>query len=154
MTIFSQPGMRFALAEALVNSLLLDKKFGDMDVSDRRRVTDRVLDTVKGIIMEEIVLLETKIALPQMNVCKVQFAVGEFDMVVHDKESLTCRIYEIKHSKEIVPEQYRHLIDKQNCALTEHYFGKITGKYVIYRGETTDSEGIHYLNVEEYLKTL
>ena len=154
MTVFSQPGMRYALAEALVSSLLLDKRFGDMDVSDRKRVTDRVLDTVKGIIMEEIVLLETKTALPQMTVCKVQFAVGEFDMVVHDTENLTCKIYEIKHSKEVVPEQYRHLTDEQNCALTERSFGKIIGKFVIYRGETTESEGIHYLNVEEYLKLI
>ncbi len=154
LTVFRQPGMRYALAEALVDSLLLDRKFGDLDVSDRRRVTDRVLESVKGILMEEIVLLETKTALPKMTVCKVQFAVGEFDMVVHDRESLTSRIYEIKHSREIVPEQVRHLTDPQNCALTERSFGKITGKYVIYRGETAESEGIHYLNVEEYLKTV
>ena len=68
-------------------------------------------------------MLETKISLPQKTVCKVQFAVGEFDMVVHDKESLTCKIYEIKHGKEIAPEQYRHLVDEQNCALTERSYG-------------------------------
>ncbi len=152
--VFSQPGMRYALAEALVSSLLKDQKFGDMDIADRSRVLDRILDTVKGFIMEEIVLLETKTALPSKKVYKVQFAVGEFDMVVHDEEDLTCRIYEIKHSSEIVPEQYRHLSDEQNIALTERAFGKITEKYVIYRGETTDTDGIHYLNVEEYLKTL
>lgn len=153
-TVFSQPGMRYALAEALVSSLLLNQKFGDMDIADRSRVLDRILDTVKGFIMEEIVLLETKTALPAKKVYKVQFAVGEFDMVVHDDKALTCRIYEIKHSKETVPEQYRHLSDEQNCALTERTFGKITGKYVIYRGETTEMDGIHYLNVEEYLKTI
>ena len=153
-TVFSQPGMRYALAEALVSSLLRDQKFGNMDVSDRSRVLDRILDTVKGFIMEEIVLLETKIALPSKKVFKVQFAVGEFDMVVHDETDLTCRIYEIKHSNKIVPEQYRHLTDEQIIALTERAFGKIIEKYVIYRGETTDTDGIHYLNVEEYLKTL
>ena len=153
-TVLSQPGMRYALAEALVNSLLMDKKFGNMDISHRSRVLDRLLDTVRGVIMEEIVLLETKIALPKQTVCKVQFAIGEFDMVVHDKDSLTCKIYEIKHSREIVPEQYRHLADEQNCALTEHSFGKITNKYVIYRGDSTIVGDIQYLNVEEYLKTL
>ncbi len=153
-TIFSQPGMRYALAESLLSSLLLDKKFGDLDAADRRRVLDRLLDTVKGFIMEEIVLQETKIALRNMKVYKVQFAVGEFDMVVHDEENLTCKIYEIKHSKEIVPEQYRHLIDEEYCSLTEHYFGRITGKYVLYRGVSSESENIHYLNVEEYLKML
>ena len=32
--------------------------------------------------------------------------------------------------------------------------GEITGKYVIYRGESGNMEGIQYLNVEEYLKSL
>jgi len=153
-TVFSQPGMRFALAEALVSSLLRDQKFGNMGVSERSRVLNRILETVKGFIMEEIVLLETRTAFPSEKVCKVQFAVGEFDMVVCDENDLTCRIYEIKHSSEIVPGQYRHLTDGNNIAMMENAFGKILGKYVIYRGVTTDSGGIHYLNVEEYLKSL
>ncbi len=37
---------------------------------------------------------------------------------------------------------------------TEYRFGTITGKYVIYRGEPTESEGIRYLNAEDYLKSL
>lgn len=152
--VFSQPGMRYALAEALVNSLILDEKFNYLDIADRQSVLDRVLDTVRGFIMEEIVLLETKLALPQKEVYHVQFAVGEFDMVVYDPKALTCSIYEIKHSKELVPDQYRHLIDENKCAAAEHRFGKITGKYVIYRGAPGESAGIHYLNVEEYLKSL
>ena len=82
------------------------------------------------------------------------FARGEFDMVVFDPEAAKCSIYEIKHSMEIVEEQYRHLIDAEKCAATEFRFGPITGKYVIYRGQTQDVNGIHYLNVEEYLKGL
>ncbi len=152
--VFSQPGMRYALAEALVNSLILDEKFNYLDIADRQSVLDRVLDTVRGFIMEEIVLLETKLALPQKEVYHVQFAVGEFDMVVYDPATLTCAVYEIKHSKELVPDQYRHLIDEDKCAAAEHRFGKITGKYVIYRGTQTESNGIRYLNVEEYLKSL
>jgi predicted AAA+ superfamily ATPase len=152
--VFSQPGMRYALAEALVTSLMLDGKFNYLDASDRRIILDRILNTVRGFIMEEIVLLETKTALPDKEVYHVQFAVGEFDMLVYDPATLTCNIYEIKHSKEQVPDQYRHLIDAGKCKEAEHRFGKILGKYVIYRGITTDSEDIHYQNVEEYLKNL
>ncbi len=152
--VFSQPGMRYALAEALADSLIRDEKFNYLDASDRRSVLDRILDTVKGLIMEEIVLLETKTARPDKGVCRVQFAVGEFDMVVYDPADLTCEIYEIKHSAEIVPEQYRHLIDESKCTAAEHRFGKITGRYVIYRGAPAESEGVRYLNVEEYLKSL
>lgn len=37
---------------------------------------------------------------------------------------------------------------------TERRFGPITDKYVIYRGESCEVNGIYYLNVEEYLKGL
>ncbi len=33
------------------------------------------------------------------------------------------RIYEIKHSAEVVPEQMRHLLDEEKCKATEHRFG-------------------------------
>ena len=38
--------------------------------------------------------------------------------------------------------------------ITEKRFGKITGKYVIYRGKSQDVDGIQYVNVEEYLNNL
>lgn len=150
----SQPGLRYAQTEALIDSLLLDEKFNVLSVVDRKRVLERVMGTIKGRMMEELVLLETKLAKPHMQVFQLQFAVGEFDMVVHDPEALTCEIYEVKYSKEAVPQQYQHLIDDRNCADTEHRFGRITGRYVIYRGEPTQSKGVQYLNVEEYLKTI
>ena len=75
-------------------------------------------------------------------------------MVVHDPDTITCEIYEIKHSKEVVEDQYRHLINAEKCAGTEHRFGQITGRYVIYRGEKTEVDGVQYLNVEQYLKSL
>ncbi len=153
-TVFSQPGMRYAMAEALIKSLLTDARFGEMDIADRSRVLERVLGTARGLIMEEIVLLETRNSCPDATVCKVQFATGEFDMVVHDEKNLTCRIYEIKHSAEAVPEHYRHLVDAENCALAERFFGKIAGKYVIYRGSPVTDGEIRYLNVEEYLRNL
>ena len=153
-TVLSQPGLRYAMTEVLVNSLIADEKFSFIDAGERSRIIERVLDTIRGFIMEEIILLETKLSKPDMEVCQVQFAAGEFDMVVYDPASISCRIYEIKHSREMVPEQYRHLTDRQKCAMAEHRFGKITERCVIYRGETKTTDGIQYLNVEEYLKDL
>ena len=150
----SQPGLRYAQTEALIQSLLKDEKFNELSASERKRVLDRVMSTVKGQMMEDLVLLETKLAKPNMQVFQLQFAVGEFDMVVHDPENLTCEIYEVKYSKEVVPQQYRHLENDEKCAQTEHRFGTITGRYVIYRGEAVKSGDIQYLNVEEYLKAL
>ncbi len=152
--VISQPGMRYAQVDALVNALLRDEKFNKLSAVERKRVVDRVISSVMGRMIEDLVLLETKLAFPQKEVFQLQFAVGEFDMVVYDPVALTCEIYEIKHSKQVVSEQYRHITNEEKCAQTEHRFGKITGRYVIYRGEATESEGVCYLNIEEYLKAL
>ena len=154
ITVITQPGLRYAQATALINSMLLDEQFSALSAVERKRILERILSEIQGRMMEDIVLLETKLAKPDKEVFQLQFAVGEFDMVVLDPKNLTCTIYEIKHSKQVVPQQYSHLQNKEFCAMTEHRFGKITGKYVIYRGEPTVSDDIQYLNVEEYLKAL
>ena len=152
LTVISQPGLRYSQAKILVEKLLMDKVFEDISASERKSIIDRILNEIKGRMMEEIVLLETTIAKKDKKVFKLQFAVGEFDMVVVDTKNTTCEIYEIKHSSEIVAEQQRHLLDEQKCKNTEFRFGKITNKYVIYRGKDKILDnGIKYLNVENYL---
>ena len=152
--VITQPGMRYSQATELVNSILQDEKFSEFSVKERAYILERILNEVKGRILEDIVLIETKIANPQKHVFQLRFAIGEFDMVVADKDTLTCEIYEIKYSGEIVEKQQQHLKDEKKCEATAFRFGEIKGKYVIYRGETTDVDGIKYVNAEEYLKSL
>ena len=129
--------------------------YQELSIDERNAVIERILSDIKGRMMEDIVLLETKIANPRKQVFQLQFAVGEFDMVVADSANATCEIYEVKHSKEQTKEQYRHLIDEEKLKSTEFRYGKITKKVVIYRGEnTTLKNGIEYRNVEEYLKSI
>lgn len=153
-TAIAQPGLRYAQADALIRSLLLDETFSALSLAERTAVQQRILTDIKGRMLKDIVLLETKLATPKKQVFVLQFPVGEFDMVVFDPKAGSCRIFEIKHSEEAVPQQYRHLIDEQKCAQTEHRYGPITGKFVLYRGESQVIDGIRYQNVEEYLKTL
>ena len=150
-TVIAQPGLRYAQAKALIESLLLDPAFSDLSITERNMVQERILSEIMGRMMEDVVLLETKLANPKKQVFVLQFAIGEFDMVVFDPAASTCEIYEIKHSTEVVPEQTRHLIDEEKCKVTEHRFGTITGKYVIYRGSETEVNGVRYLNVEDFL---
>lgn len=161
-TVFSQPGMRYSQAEALISSLMQDDKFRDLSLAERKRVTQRILDEVRGRMMEDIILLETKIAKKDCEVFRLQFAVGEFDMVVFNPNEGNCQIYEVKHSNKIVLQQCKHLLDTEKLKETEFRYGPITGKYVIYRGENAFlkdvvkniEENVSYLNVEEYLKQL
>ena len=153
-TVIAQPGLRYAQADALIRSLLLDETFSVLSLAERTAVQERILNEIKGRMLEDIVLLETKLANPKKQVFVLQFPVGEFDMVVFDPEGGCCRIFEIKHSEEAVPQQYRHLADEKKCAQTEHRYGPITGKFVLYRGKSQVVEGIQYQNVEEYLRAL
>lgn len=153
-TVIAQPGLRYAQADALIRSLLLDETFSALSLPERTAVQERILSEIRGRMLEDIVLLETKLANPKKQVFVLQFPVGEFDMVVFDPVAGSCQIFEIKHSAEIVPQQYRHLIDKEKCAQAEHRYGPITGKTVLYRGKNRVIEGIQYQNVEEYLRNI
>ena len=154
-TVIAQPGLRYAQADALIRSLLQDETFAALSLLERTAVQERILDEIRGRMMEDIVLLETKLANPKEEVFVLQFPIGEFDMVVFDPAAGSCQVFEIKHSAEGVPQQYRHLIDEEKCAQTEHRFGPITGRFVLYRGEDRMLEnGVVYQNVEDYLKQL
>lgn len=154
--LFTQPGMRYCQAQALVYSILKDETFFSLSEYEKKMVTERILEEVRGRMMEDIVLLETmKVAERNSRVFKLQFAADEFDMVVYDTEENYCDIYEIKHSEKAVSNQYRHLVDEEKCRQTEGRFGEIRGRYVLYRGEDMETEaGVIYQNVENYLKSL
>lgn len=151
-TVITQPGLRYAQADALIRSLLLDETFSALSLPERTAVQERILSEIRGRMLEDIVLLETRMANPGKQVFILQFPVGEFDMVVFDPDAGCCRIFEIKHSTEAAPQQYRHLIDAEKCAQTEHRYGTITEKTVLYRGEDKVVGEIRYRNVEEYLR--
>ena len=151
--VFSQSGMRYAIAKALVYSLMQDAYFASIPEADKAYITGKILDDVKGRMLEDIVLLEVCKAAPStMEAFKFKFdAGGEFDMVIYDKTSQNCRIYEIKHSTETNEKQTLHLRDAEKCQIIENRFGPISGKFVLYRGKDTLAEGVQYLNVENFL---
>ena len=151
--VFSQPGMRYAIAKALVYSLMQDAYFASISEADKAYITGKILDDVKGRMLEDIVLLEVCKAAPStMEAFKFKFdAGGEFDMVIYDKTNQNSRIYEIKHSTEANEKQTLHLRDAEKCQIVEKRFGPISGKFVLYRGKDTFAEGVQYLNVENFL---
>ena len=158
--LFSQPGMRFCQAEALVRAMMKDSSFAAESPEEQEYVTRRILDDVRGRMLEDIVLMETLAATPRpreifsgREVFKLQFESGEFDMVVRDLGTRTCELFEVKHSKECADEQFRHLVDADLVMRTEKAFGKVSSRIVLYRGDDFDHPaGVAYRNVEAYLK--
>ena len=53
-----------------------------------------------------------------------------------DAKTNTCEAYEIKHTTEPFPNQYRHLVNEDFVQATEKRFGQITKRCVLYRGKT------------------
>ncbi len=151
--LFTQPGMRYAIAKALVYSLLQDTYFNTISEADKNYIINKILEDVKGKMLEEIVLLETFKVIPtSLEVFKFKFnGGGEFDMVIYNKIQNTCQLFEVKHSDKINDKQTRFLLDEDKCNLIENKYGKIKNKYVIYRGESKRIGTINYKNVEEFL---
>lgn len=153
--IFTQPGMRYCQAQALVHVLMQDPIFSTFSLRERDLACDRILEDVRGRMMEDIVLLETGLSLPRTKrAFKLTFARSEFDMVIFDHSTYTCEVYEIKHSQKRTPRQYRTLVSEEECAQTEKIYGPITRRAVIYRGESGREGEVDYLNVEDYLMSL
>lgn len=150
-TGFIQAGIRYSQAKSLIDALMQDEVFSSLSFSERKAVTERILNEIKGRMLEDIVLIETAMENPDKEVFKLQFADGEYDMVVFDSEKGGCSIYEIKYSTVVDPNQFRHLINKEKSEKTTFRYGDIEGKYVLYRGETQNIDEIKYINVEEYL---
>lgn len=155
--MFTQPGMRYCQAQALVHSLMRDETFSELYEDQRRMITERILEEVRGRMLEEIIRLETAKAIPSQKykVFKLEFDGGEFDMAIWSRETNTCALYEIKHSSECVRGQARHLLNKEACAGAAWRYGEIVGRYVLYLGENLDTEdGIAYRNAAQFLKQL
>lgn len=154
--LFTQPGMRYCQAQALVHSLMKDETFLALSEREKFLISERILEEVRGRMLEDIILLETAKALgSRYKVCKLQFDRGEFDMLVYDREENCCAAFEIKHSSKAVAEQARHLRDSEKCELTQQRFGELVGRYVLYLGGELDAgDGVVYRNAEEFLKAL
>ncbi len=153
--LFTQPGMRYCQAQALVHILMKDPMFRSFSEWEKKLATEKILEDVRGRMMEDIVLLDTSRTLPKTRrAFKLLLSRREFDMVIYDAQMNTCEEYEIKHSTERAPEQARTLLDNELNHEVEAKYGKAIRKCVIYRGKTGIESDIEYLNVEEYLSSL
>ena len=154
--LIAQPGMRYSQAQALIHMLMKDDLYKLLPSNEKEFISERILQEVRGRMLEDIILLETSKSLDKrFEVFKLQFISGEFDMVIRNKETNTCALYEIKHSDKYVIEQAKHLLNPEKISLTTPRFGDLVGRYVLYLGENIDtSEGIAYRNAKEFLKNL
>ena len=99
----------------MILSLKKDKAFQSLERETEEYVIERILNEIKGRMLEDIILLETSLANPSLQVCKFLFHSGEFDMVIIYRDH--SEIFEIKHSKERNISQAKNLLDEKKCVL-------------------------------------
>ncbi|WP_026494771.1 AAA family ATPase [Butyrivibrio sp. WCD3002] len=151
-TVFTQPGMRYCQAQTLVYLLIRDNEFKALSEREKLLIAEKILDDVRGLMLEDIVLLETHKVMNKKRVFKLQFDVGEIDMVIYDPENDSCELYEIKHSNVKSEEQWRHLKDEKKLKYIMNIYGSISKKCVLFKGQSEVlPDGREYKNVEEYL---
>ncbi len=151
-SICVQPGLRYSQAEALVDALMADPVIWDLSIEEREAVRRMALDTVAGHILEEIVLYETQISAGRsLRPFKLLTDAGEVDMVVQDRESKVCALVEVKHSDTPHTTQTRHLRKDSITKHVESRYGRVMGRYVLYRGKACRHGDVTYLNVNDYL---
>lgn len=154
--LFTQPGMRYCQAQALVHVLMKDTQFASYSEREKNLACERILEEVRGRMMEDIVLLETVRSLPKnKRAFKLTLSRSEIDMLIYSSGTNSCEAFEIKHSREIVPRQYHVLEDVEQCSAVEKKYGQIIKRCILFRGDSCMLDnGIQYQNVEEYLNNL
>ena len=159
--LFTQPGLRFSQISKIIGALKEnDTVTKGYPQSVQEKIWQRLTDNVMGNIMEDVVfadLLRDKKINERYAVKKFEDHIGhhEFDVVLLDKKEDLAYLFEVKHSKEQVPEfQARHLLNPEACRSAEEFYGaKIAGKTVLYRGEKSVSDGgVSYLNAGNFLR--
>ena len=155
MPLIVQPGLKYAQVSALVDSILGDGTVRDAPPVRRERVIKTVMGTVMGRMLEEIVILDTQRAVGRdYEVFKLRCGAREADMVIRHIPSDRCVLIEVKHGSSRNPRQYRHLVSEEVSGYAEREFGRVVGRYVLYRGDDADQDGVGYRNVERYLEGL
>ena len=154
--LFTQPGRKYLKSKALIKKVISELHFDGLSATEKQNVEKEVLEEIKDQLLKDIVLMETaKGVSGRYKVFRLHLAEGSFDMVVYDKEENQCNVFEIVNTKEIKQKHYRNLVDEGKISELESKFGKVTTKYILYRGEDYfDDDKMIYLNVENYLKNV
>lgn len=149
--VFIQPGLRYAQAKTFVDILFKQPSIYKHPKYIKDALKEKILSDVKGRMLEEIALYQTSLKKESF---KFLFAVGEYDMVTIDEEDKTTNIYEIKYSKDIDYHQRKTLLNNDYQTIIENAYYPIKDKVVLYRGENVEIDGVKYINVNDYLKSL
>lgn len=151
------PGVRHRLAVEQLEELLDDPIAAHLGAAERKIVRDSILWDADERTWADLLLYETIRARAKgsVSVFRVRFSAGGFDIVVADRDELTCELYDVKLSAERDERDLRDLTDQLKLDTVEHRYGIITAREIIYPGRgARHSSGVYYRTLHDYLTAL
>lgn len=168
LEMISHPGMftaniKYALSELRDE----DNWLPGSTLKQRDKLIVAALNFAMGCIMENFIIADTYNLLCENKetsdkdifgtdktkwyVSKLNYKNHEADMIIIDKKLKEVYLFEIKHSKENVPEQSHHLEDSEFLDYIEENYGTVVEKAVLYNGETDLSDLVPRISAQDFL---
>lgn len=135
VSVFIPNYLRYGLCDEIM------KTIGELVREETNQRYDAGLagEILKGSIQEAVCYLDLKKAGSyDFDMYRTADGSCEVDLIIKNHERKTLRLYEIKHSSQVVPEQAKHLLNQEFVREIEHELGyKAAGYYILYNGENT-----------------
>jgi hypothetical protein len=165
LEIISQPGMVYAHATELLKELQNNEVWRkEIPFEDKNRFMERAEHHVKGIILENEILVNTYKLFNSDNVYVSKLSVREIfggavmpyeaGMIVLDTEKRVASVFEVSYSEKPEKEQTKNLLDSNFISYIEKNFGRVSNRFVIYNGKSVHTDDADYINAEEYFKVI
>lgn len=177
MKIISHPGMFHAIIKYTLDELQKNENWlQDVSNEDRTKLLESTYTSAVGDILENIVIKDifellsngkrvnkddffgentgrwyvSKLSIYDKN-SKRDY---EADLIIFDKEKKETYLFEIKHSKDVVEQQSKHLENERFNQYVEENFGQVKRTIVLYNGEIDTSLTVPRISVTKFLKEL
>lgn len=153
------PGLRFSRLLSLIHEWLKAPCFAELSLAALHQLGKQLTDVVLEQLMKDLLLLETLKSLPDNGAeLPRAFAVhaksDDFDLVIAAEDGRSCRVFRVVHCTEASPELTQAFNDAKTCGAIKARYGEMKEKAVIYLGPDQTVDSIHWINAEDYLKSL
>lgn len=177
MKIISHPGMFHAIIKYTLDELQKNENWlQDVSNEDKTKLLESTYTSAVGDILENIVIKDIFELLSNGKRVNKDDFLGEntgrwyvsklsiydknskrdyeADLIIFDKEKKETYLFEIKHSKEVVEQQSKHLENERFNQYVEENFGQVKRTIVLYNGEIDTSLTVPRISVTKFLKEL
>lgn len=153
-TFLLSPRLRTELTRDGIRKTLESDDFAMLGAAERKLVTDKLLVLARERTLADLVLNNfiEKHTDDSTDVFRLTFRSGVYDIVLADREELTCELIKVKNETARTDEQLHELMQQAMLDTVEHRYGTITARSVLYLGRNAwHASGIAYRNIRAYL---